>query len=306
MKYTKPPLTLDQQADLLLKRGMAGDRDEMISRLKSVNYYRLSGYCYPFRNRDKNGEMLDDFRPGTTFEAVWMRYRFDRRLRLLVLDALERIEVAVRTQLAFHHAHTHGPFGYADDPASLPGFVGADLKKFLEHINEEVSRSRELFVEHFRTKYGADHSSLPLWMAAEVMSFGTVLSFYRGASPAIQRKVASAFGIPEIVFHSWLKSLNIIRNICAHHGRLWNRVFAITPKIPRAKDYPLWSGPAIAQNRIFAILTICKYSLGMVAPQSGWSKRLRKLLADFPEIPLPQMGFPPGWEKSNLWTDKNV
>ena len=99
VKYTKEPLTFEQQADRLIRRGMQGDRELIVARLASVNYYRLSGYCYPFRNLD------DTFRPGTTFAAVWQRYVFDRRLRLLVMDAIERIEVAVRFQLAYHHAH---------------------------------------------------------------------------------------------------------------------------------------------------------------------------------------------------------
>ncbi len=91
MKYAKPPLTLEQQAELLLSRGMRGDRATMIDRLAVVNYYRLSGYWHPFRN---SGD--DTFRPNTTFTNVWQRYAFDRRLRLLVIDAIERIEVAVR------------------------------------------------------------------------------------------------------------------------------------------------------------------------------------------------------------------
>ena len=115
MKYTKSPLTLEQQADLLLSRGMLGDRALMIDRLAVVNYYRLSGYWHPFR---KQGD--DAFRPGTTFEAVWDRYVFDRHLRLLVMDAIERIEVAVRTQLAYSLAHRQGdPFAYATDPTGI-------------------------------------------------------------------------------------------------------------------------------------------------------------------------------------------
>ena len=99
MKYDKPPLSFDEQADRLIQRGMTGDRELMKTQLAAVNYYRLSGYWYPFRNPD------DTFKPGTTFEMVWQRYAFDRRLRLLVMDAIERLEVAIRSQLAYHHAH---------------------------------------------------------------------------------------------------------------------------------------------------------------------------------------------------------
>ena len=89
MIYAKPALTFEAQADLL-----AANRDELIARLKAVNYYRLSGYLYPFRDLPN-----DTFRPGADLDTVWRRYNFDRRLRLILLDAIERIEVAVRTRL---------------------------------------------------------------------------------------------------------------------------------------------------------------------------------------------------------------
>ena len=120
MKYDKPPLTYDQQADLLLRRGLTADRDELVSRLRSVSYYRLSGYWYPFRLAD------DSFRPGTTFETVWRRYRFDRRLRLLALDAIERVEVRIRTELVYVLAHAQGPFGYCASSNQLPEVAGGD------------------------------------------------------------------------------------------------------------------------------------------------------------------------------------
>jgi abortive infection bacteriophage resistance protein len=98
----------------------------MRARVSAVNYYRLSGYWYPFRNPD------DTFKAGTTFEAVWRRYVFDRRLRLLVMDAVERLEVAVRSQLAYHHAHQHGPFAYASEIASLPKLRPSEYQEFVE------------------------------------------------------------------------------------------------------------------------------------------------------------------------------
>ncbi len=116
MKYTKRPLTFDEQVQQLVDRGLEGDPATIRNRLQSVNYYRLTGYLYPYRIQGS-----DNFVPGTQFETVWEQYAFDRRLRLLVMDAIERIEIAVRAQLAYHHAHTyHDPFAYATQPISLP------------------------------------------------------------------------------------------------------------------------------------------------------------------------------------------
>jgi abortive infection bacteriophage resistance protein len=274
MKYTKPPLSVPKQADLLISRGMVGDRDLMIARLSSVSYYRLTGYWFPFRMAE------DQFRAGTSFDEVWRRYVFDRRLRLLVMDAIERIEIAVRTQLSLHHSHEHGPFGYATDPASLPELKGTRHSEFLQRVHEEIDRSKEYFVKHFRTKYGDHHDDIPIWMAAEVLSLGTVLTFYRGTSGHMQQQVAASFGMPGVVFDSWLLTLNTVRNICAHHSRLWNRELGTKPKIPRQKNYPDWYIPAAMDNgRMFAVLTICRYCLQRIAPQSHWPERLRSLLS---------------------------
>ena len=297
MKYAKPPLTLEQQADQLLHRGMVGDRDLMIARLRSVSYYRLSGYWFPFRNAD------DTFRPGTSFDAVWNRYVFDRRLRLLVMDAIERIEVVVRSQLAHHHSLHFGPFGYATDPGTLPKLKTAEHQDFLAHIKEETDRSHEPFARHFRNKYGDCHQYLSVWMAAEVMAFGSVLTFFNGAHRKEKRPVADAFGLPDAVFGSWLLTLHTIRNICAHHGRLWNHELGVKPMIPLAADYPDWHRPVVVHNnRAFAVLTMCRWCLTRIAPQSRWADRLEGLLNSFPEIPLGDMGFPINWKACPIWT----
>jgi len=298
VKYVKPPLTLEQQADQLLRRGMAGDRDLMIARLRSVSYYRLSGYWFPFRNAD------DSFQPGTSFEAVWRRYVFDRRLRLLVMDAVERIEVAVRSQLAHYHSLHFGPFAYATDHGTLPKLTVKEHQDFLAHIEEETQRSRETFAVHFRKKYGDCHAHLPIWMACEVMAFGSVLTFFKGAHRKEKRAVADMFGLPDTVFGSWLLALHTIRNVCAHHGRLWNRELGVKPMIPLAADYPDWHKPVVVRNnRVFAVLTMCRWCLRRVAPQSRWADRLRELLQQCSGIPRDAMGFPANWEQCPIWTE---
>jgi abortive infection bacteriophage resistance protein len=301
MKYAKPPLTLEQQADLRLSRGMEGDRAMMIDRLAVVNYYRLSGYWHPFR---KLGD--DTFKPNTTFEKVWQRYAFDRHLRLLVIDVIERIEIAVRAQLAYELAHRAGdPFAYATDPAVLPGLSPDERTRFLTELAEETARSKETFAEHFRTKYGDQHLCMPIWMAAEIMTLGRNLTLYRGSHPDVRKAVAARFAVHDVVLKSWLLALNTVRNICAHHGRLWNRELGTKPKIP-AKD-EAWHTPiAVGNDRIFGILTICRHCLHRIAPQSHWPDRWRDLLAAYPFIPRGSMGIPKDWQQCPIWTSAHV
>lgn len=296
MHYTKPSLAPEQQAELLLSRGLIADKTLLIQRLFSVSYYRLSGYWYPFRQPD------DNFKPGTTFELVWDRYVFDRKLRLLVMDAIERIEVAVRTQLSLRHSQLHGAFGYSEDKSSLPKFTHDQWTEFLRRLTEEKSRSKETFVLHFDKKYGDHHSFLPIWMVAEIMTMGSTLSFFRNCPHKVKAEVSCSFGIPEVVFDSWLLSLNAVRNICAHHGRLWNRELGVKPKIPFQRDYPEWHVPVgIPHHRVFAALTLCRHCLKHIAPQSQWKRRLLDLLAAHPDIPIREMGFPSSWESSPIW-----
>jgi abortive infection bacteriophage resistance protein len=296
MKFTKPALTLDQQVALLISRGMDGDPKRMRRRLAAVNYYRLSAYWFTFRA--ENGQ----FHPGTNFETVWERYAFDRELRLLVLDALERIEVAVRARLTYEHTAQGDPFTYVSDPEALFARDAKKREDFLNRLRDDLDRSHEPFVKHFQGRYGEAHAWPPVWVTAEVLSFGGILSFFRGSPRAIQRAVADHFGVADAVFESWLLSLNVVRNICAHHGRLWNRDLGLAPKIPRPDRSPEWHEPVkIANDRAFAVLTILTHCLHRIAPGSGWARRFAELLVKHPTIPITQMGIPANWQDCPVW-----
>lgn len=300
MNYTKAALSFAEQADLLIGRGLAAERAQLISTLERVSYYRLSGYWHPFRQAD------DTFAPGTTLEQVWRRYTFDRQLRLLVMDAVERVEVAVlRTRMVEHHARQYGPFGYVHAAAFRPEFSQPDnygvvpRDRMLDEIDRATGQSREAFVAHFRAKYTSERD-LPLWMAAEVASFGTLLTFFRYLNHAESRQLAAAYGLPGKVLQSWLFSLNYIRNLCAHHARLWNRELSIKPLIPQ--NDPQWQVPAPPDNRrVYAVLCLLRAMQRHIAPQSGWHQRLGQLLAQYPDVPAAAMGFVAGWEHSPLW-----
>lgn len=293
MKYTKPPLTYEKQSQLLISRGLVCCEQELIEKLKAVSYYRLSGYWYPFRNPD------DTFKPHTSLEQVWKRYTFDRQLRLLVLDAIERIEISIRTGLVYHHSHTYGPFGYMDG-TNFPYLSKNEFMMLQGKIRESVKQSRETFVLHFNQKYGDMHPDLPLWMLAELLSFGMILTMYRGVDKQIKRSIASEYHLAFGVMESWLKTINMVRNICAHHSRLWNRTLGIKPIIPN-KD-PQWHTPAKVHNdRIFGVLTLLKYLMNYTAPQSQWQDRLENLLKQYQGVSIKLMGFPENWKECPIW-----
>jgi len=312
VRYAKPATTFDEQADLLLKRGMIGDRATLIARLSFVNYYRLSAYWWPFRKPGPTAlERLDEFIEGTEFTTVWDHYAFDQRLRVLVMEAIERIEVATRTQLAYHHAHAWTPDAYATNPASLPRLVSGPATDprthaaFLEklHVNLQQNGDKP-FVRHFKTKYTAS-ALLPIWMAVELMSLGNVTSMYQGCTDDVRDRVATHVGgVSNTIFGSWLLTLLNVRNICAHHDRLWNRKLAKIPAIPAYKTRPEWYQPHFDSTKLYAALTICNYLLTIVtAGSSTWGKRLTTLLGEHPRVQITDMGFPMKWLDSPLWAN---
>lgn len=296
MRFEKPALTMEEQAVLLEARGMGGSRDRILGRLEQVNYYRLAAYWHPFREDEG-----DFFRPGTTIDEVWDRYLFDRRLRLLTLDAVERFEVTVRTRLAYELASVHGPFGvyggsslFRDDPAQRV--------RFLSGIYGDFGRNGDVFMKHFYSKYGDEHDAPPIWVAVEILSFGKVVRLFKGSSPSVRRSVAHHLGIAHSVLESWLLTLNTVRNVCAHHGRLWNRTLGYRPRIPRAKSHPEWKAyTGMDPAKVFASLTILAYVLGQIAPGSGWARRLEALLELHPAVPAAQMGFADDWKSTPIW-----
>jgi len=301
MQYLKPALTYSEQADLLLSRGLIAERTLLIERLSSVNYYRLSGYLHTFRKMAPNGQRLEEYYPGTSLDAVWRRYVFDRQLRLLVLDGIERVEIALKTRLTHDFCHTHGAFGYLE-PSNLPRLSSQRHSDFLKRVKDETERSREDFVIHFFNKYGDCHDYLPLWMAVEIMSYGTVLTLFHGMKEKELKRVSAEFGLNLPLMDSWISTLNYIRNICAHHGRLWNRELGVKPKIPSIDKYPEWHIPVVTPpNRVFSVLTVLRSLLENVAPEQVAQNRLERLLSEYTDIPLAFMGFPADWRNHAVW-----
>lgn len=299
MEYTKPFLTFEKQADLLIQeRGLIVDKQTLIQHLKLVGYYRLSGYWFIYKKPDS-----DVFWDGITFQMVWNNYLFDRQLRLIVLDAVERVEIYLRNQLVFQHGKRETPFEFLQRE-NLPRLQDEHFAKFVKRCKKACLRSRrsEQFISHFYSKYGDSHDLPPLWILANIMDFGMVVTFYRGSSVDIRQDISHSIGISTAVLDSWLISLNTTRNICAHHGRLWNRVIGTAAKIPKDEK---WHKPyEIMGDKIFGILTILSYLLTYIAPDTNWHTRLFNLLDSVPENNFPHMGFPEKWQEHPIWRER--
>jgi len=293
LRYEKPFKTFDQQAEIIIGRGMSADRDVLILHLADVGYYRLSGYWYIFRKPNE-----ERFQEGTTFERVWGLYVFDRQFRLVVLDAVERVEIFVRTQLAYLLAEETGPFGF-EKSSNLPRMNGLKYGPFIDRCHTAYQRSREPFALHFKETYGDVHDLPPYWMLVNLMDFGMVVTLYKGASVAVRQTIADELDVSTRVLDSWLVAINTVRNICAHHGRLWNRVTGTPPAIPKDTT---WHEPyEVSGKHVFGTLTILSYLLQKVAPDTLWRGRLFDLLGNLSDRDMKRMGFAEGWQTCPMW-----
>lgn len=312
MAYDKPWKSYQEQLEQLIDRGLiVTDTDKALHYLERIGYYRLSGYWHPFRER--NGDcrvVLDTFKAGTRFQDAVELYVFDKKLRLLVLDALERIEIALRVDIS-HTLGEKDPFahikpGFLSDNFSRQIDTRTGLTKHQQWLNKHdglVNRSKEEFIKHNKEKYGL---SLPVWIACEIWDFGTLSKLFSGMKPEDKNAIASKYGVSNgRIFESWLRSLNYLRNVCAHHSRLWNANIVDRPQSP-SQDVAIKGAPFLSSfhrnQRVFCLLCISKHLLNIINPSSSWGERLKKLLLDFPDIQhlgldLASMGIVEDWEQ---------
>jgi abortive infection bacteriophage resistance protein len=317
--YARPHLSFAGQLEQLKQRGLiVADETSALAWLRRLGYYRLSAYWYPFRERKilqpvkgrLEHRMLDSFKEGATFEDAVALYRFDKQLRLLVMDAIEQIEVAARVDIA-HHLGAKDTFAQ-ENPALLDGrFTRGSLEntahgRWVEKLTIATARSREEFVTHYRQKYGLP---LPIWVSIEVWDFGLLSRFYEGMKFPDREAMAKRFGVGRAdVLVSWLRTLNYLRNIAAHHCRLWNRNMIDQPKMPRHGEISTFDGvlDQMSVERVYAALCIIAHLVRHAWPESDWALRMADHLKSFPSVNTPSievdaMGCPADWQEHGFW-----
>lgn len=298
MKYPKPALSIEDQIAKLRSYGMAfGDAERAAHYLRELNYYRLSGY----RLRYESNHATHALQTGTTFEQVLDDYMFDRELKLLVLDAVERLEVSVRThwahQLGLRHNNAHAHldstlFKQRSQQWSHPAAVAA--------LIGDVERSREIFIRHLRTTY--DELLPPIWAAVEVMTLGQISRWFSNLRHAADRNaIAKGYGLDEALLASFLHHVSIVRNICAHHGRLWDRDIPFKAALPtKHPDALVKSLNKYAPGQIYNTLTILAWVLGRISPNQTWASRVARHVDSHPGAAA-AMGYPADYRTRPIW-----
>ena len=301
--FDKPAFNAGQHITQWEDRGLAvPDKAKAGHYLSVISYYRLSAYTLPLQL----GNPDHKFKPGTCFDDVLDLYVFDRELRLLVMDAIERIEVAIRSHVNNYMAMKYGSHWYLDETHFRHKY---SHKSLLADIEKQCLRkSKEVFLKHYVEKYSAPRLP-PSWAVVELLTYGQLSIVYDNmAKAADQKAIARQFNTHAELMRSWMQSISYIRNVCAHHSRLWNRELGNAPKVPQTTP-DNWirtpvtvSDPQINPNkRLYLLLVVIEYLLQAVNPESEWHIRLHELIQAHPDVSKAHMGMPDDWDEDPFW-----
>ena len=295
-KYSKKHTLPQDLISLLKQRGLAIlNEKKTFNYLINIGYFRLSAYFYPLLKEPKVAHL---YKTGATFDMALDMYRFDRKLRILLFNEIEKIEVAVRSAINNRITSELNDIFWMTDPKYFHN--PTIFSKTLELIQSEIDKTKEDFITHFQSKYSDPYP--PAWMIAEIIPLGVLCNLFNNlASKTLLKKVAYQFGVPLPVFSSWLLLLSNLRNICGHHARLWNREIPIISHTLNKPVYPWINSATINMKRVYFRLCIIKYLLFTVSPHSTFTQKIKSLLADYPTVDVKAMGFPENWQDEPLW-----
>ncbi|SPT55641.1 Abi family protein [Schaalia odontolytica] len=315
-EHVKDPTTIDEQIRILSERGMHVDIDLAQQWLRSVSYYRLSGYWYPYREQlqsaPRTPARADTFVPGSTFSEVADLYEFDRKLRTLVHDGIERIEIALRTRVG-EWIVTHGPLAHQEKNLFRPDF---DHKTWLKTARRRIQRAEgnNAAIRHYTDKY----EGYPFWVLAETLDFADISKLYAGLPINAQHEISRSFGFivePTALkgkhrkkyytrdpLARWCEQLTVVRNVCAHHGRLFNRNLLPVSTVAFRTIDRLSPLPEGQSDKVFGALLVMGFMLHNISPGTSWARKLSNLVHDdYDQLTLRsvnEMGFSPDWASS--------
>lgn len=300
MNYKKKFISFQEQLERLKERGMRIEDEKVaMSILKYNSYYRLRAYTYPFQD---NNDINHPFIQEVSLDEIYQLYMFDGRLRKLLFRALEKIEIALRTQIIYQFAKTNGSHWHMDPK------VFRDTGRFIRHLeslDKEVQRSKETFINHYHAKY-KNPSQPPCWMSLEVSSFGTLSKIFQNLKKGEEKQaVAKNFYLKKVeTLENWMFCFSHLRNICAHHSRLWNKRLTALPFLPYNTQKPFLDKEEVKQvypNKVYAVICCIYYILKIIDPSNTFKIDLIELMRNCPLKQEKEMGFPENWQKQSVW-----
>jgi len=301
MPVNKVSRTITEQIALLKSRGMLmKDEQTAAFYLGHISYFRLKGYWWDMQT-DRINHI---FAPNSCFEDVIARYNFDRQLRLILFDAIEFIEIALRTKLIYHLSQAYGGLWYLDENIAMDKNKHQD---YLADLQSEFARNGESFAKDFRTRHPNDNPDA--WLIFEVITFGTLSKIYNNLKHQLPQKsiIANEFGLNSINdLSSWLAAISYLRNVIAHHSQIFGRDILkriILPRSPRNQWLQFGVTP-VQEKKPFVVISTMVYLCNAINPNNEIKNKLLALFNAYPNIPIYKMGFFNNWRNEPLWNEE--
>ena len=300
--FNKPAISISQQIAQLESRGMSfKDKSVAEKALRSLNYYRLSGY-WMYWEDCRNPH---HFKSGTCFEEILELYEFEKSLRQFCFEGISRIEVSFRTQWAHQMGMKYGSHSYLQ-PEYCNDF--SDWLDNMKKVQAEFGRSKEVFIKHYKDKYA--ESFPPVWVVCEILSFGTLSCWYMNLKRSPSKNlhcagnakddIAAFYGVDSSVLESWMHSISVLRNHCAHQSRIILKPLPIQPMRPKSAKVSvstLWQNGASLYNMLLILL----YLNERIEIQSDWRSSFIHFLKANSAKALRFLGFPSDWKTLSFW-----
>lgn len=296
MDYTNSPLGVFDLIQTLKDRGLTfADDNKVLSLFENVSYFRFRTYLRPM----ECDAITHQYKIGASFEKAVSLYQFDARLRTLVFSAIQQIEISLRTRIINQFSLSHGPFWFIQPELAI------DKHKFAENLGtleRELQRSKNDFIKEHYAKYDKE-SYPPAWKMLELVSLGCLTKLYFNFSDTpVKKKIARSYSVPQHeILESWMKSVNALRNACAHHERIWNRIMPVTPQLPDTLRNLWITTKPQHSNRFYAVFCCLIYWFNAIEPQNTLVQDFSYLIQAFPDIDTAAMGFPENWKEELFW-----
>ncbi|MCD7710400.1 MAG: Abi family protein [Porphyromonadaceae bacterium] len=280
---------------LLESRGLLiHDRAKAEHCLTHISYYRLSAYMYPLLEIPKENHT---YKTGASFEKVMMLYSFDKKLRLLIFNEIEKIEISLRSAIVNIGCEMFGDCFWMTNSKFFSNTDKFD--KTMGLIDEELNRSHEVFIAHFKETYTEPYP--PAWILVEILPLGLLTRIYTNIKEKrVKKRIAQSFDLQIAPFESWVTIITLTRNACCHHARIWNKKNTIQPMSPEKMNRKWITLPA-DPLRVYFNLCIIKYFLDRISPENNLTTNLQTLFLQYPEIDLRALGCPSEWASEPLW-----
>ena len=265
--------------------------------LGHISYFRLKGYWWDMQT----DRIKHIYAPNSYFEDVIARYNFDRQLRLILFDAIEFIEIALRTKLIYHLSQAYGGLWYLDDSIVMDKTKHQDC---LANLWTEFARNGESFAKDFRTRHPNDNPDA--WLMFEVVTFGTLSKIYNNLKHQLPQKsiIANEFGLNSTNdLSSWLAAISYLRNVIAHHSQVFGRHILkrlVLPRSPR-NQWLQFDVTPVQEKKPFVVVSTMVYLCNAINPNNEIKNKLLVLFNSNPNIPIYKMGFFNNWQNEPLW-----